>query len=308
MVDHAHSYDAASTPSAPSAAPASASSIAPAAAAPSVAEPAADAPAPAQPDPDIIRWPDEEPPPPEMWEIAPVHEWEREERGYIFEQRLEGAEVHKAEGNAHFRAAEWELALRRYKRAIYFCHFDEMQMYDLLEHHKEQAHGIQVPCKLNLAACIVRMHEDADPALPDGSLDHALQAIAEVLKARPKEAKAFFRRGQVLMLQQDLPGAREALNEAAKIAGSSGGMRETFSKLKELEKKEKERQRELYGGTIQSSSLHRTQEAAEAAALARRMSWWKAFRILGGPVILPLEMLFALVLAMVQKVRGTGMR
>ena len=262
-------------------------------------------------DPDIIRWPDEPPPPPEMWQITPVHDWERDERGYIFESRLEEAEVHKTEGNAHFKASEWELALRRYKRAIYHCVFDEMQMYDLLDHHKEQAHGIQVPCKLNLVACIVRMYEDGNPALPDGSLDHALLAIDEVLKARPKEAKAFFRRAQVLMLQQDLAGARTALDEAKRLsasggtaAGGGGGganLRDAYAKLKALEQKEKERQRVLFGGKLQTVSVHQMQEESEALALARRAALWKYVRIIGFPVVLPLEALYAVVQYIVRK-------
>ena len=241
-----------------------------------------------------------------MWAITPVHDWEKEDRGYIFEQRLEGADAHKNEGNKHFKASEWETALRRYKRAIYFCQFDEMQMHDLLDHHKEQAHAIQVPCKLNLVACVVRMYEDADPALPEGSLDHALLAIDEVLKARPKEAKAFYRKAQVLMLQQDLPGAREALDETKKLAAAGAigsNLRDAYAKLKDLERKEHERQRQLYGGKLQAVSMHRMQADAEATALARQETLWKYVRIVGFPIVLPLEWLYALVSICVRAVR-----
>ena len=58
---------------------------------------------------------------------------------------------------------------------------------DLVTHPREHdaaAHDIQVPCKLNLTACIVRMAEDRDDALPEGSLDHAALAITQVLEAR----------------------------------------------------------------------------------------------------------------------------
>ena len=257
------------------------------------APPAAAPAAAAEPvDDDIIRWPDEPPPPPEMWEIEPLYDWEREDRGYIFEQRLEAAATHKDAGNAHYRAEEWELALRRYKRAIYCCHFDELQMHDLNDHHKETAHGIQVPCKLNLTACIVTMVEAGSDALPEGSLDHAVLAVSEVLKVRPKEAKAFFRKGQVLMLQQDLAGARAALGEAAALGGGSG-VREAFSKLKELERQEKQRQRELYGGRIQSASVHKAAEEKEAARLARWTLAARAARVLGLPLLLPFEALLA---------------
>ena len=44
--------------------------------------------------------------------MEPVHDWEKEERGYIFETRLEKATEMKDAGNEHFRAGEWDLALR----------------------------------------------------------------------------------------------------------------------------------------------------------------------------------------------------
>jgi len=255
---------------------------------------------------DVIRWPDEAPPPPEIWEIAPVHDWEKEERSYIFESRLESAANHKAIGNDHFKSSEWELALRRYKRAIYESHFDEMQMYDLMDHHKETAWDIQVPCKLNLAACIVRMTEDRSDVLPEGSLDHAVQAIGEVLKARPKEAKAYFRRGQVLMLQGDLSGARESLNEAAKLQGKGGAVRDALVKLAELEKAERQRQKAMFGGKIQTTSVHKAQEAAEAVQLARRAMAYKVFRAITLPFTLPFDALFSMALAVVRRARGSG--
>jgi hypothetical protein len=115
-----------------------------------------------EPYPDLIKWPDEPPPPPEMWEIEPKFDWEREERGYIFETRLEDAAAHKEAGNVAFAAEEWEVALRRYKRAIYSCHFDEMQMHDLMDHHKEMAHAIQAS---TAAAAATRSHAHAPPSL-----------------------------------------------------------------------------------------------------------------------------------------------
>ena len=129
---------------------------------------AAEAASTARVDDDIIRWPDEPPPPPEMWAIPPVHDWETEDRGFVFESRLEDGEGHKAKGNEHFRAEEWELALRRFKRAIYCSHFDELQMYDLNDHHKEAAYDIQVaPCKLSLRrGGAVRRREDGAQPTP----------------------------------------------------------------------------------------------------------------------------------------------
>ena len=275
---------------------------------------------------DVIKWPDEKPPPPEVWEVKPKFDWETEERGYIFEQRLEVAEMHKVEGNKAFTLEQWGIALRRYRRAIYNCHFDEMQMHDFMDHHRDTAIAIQVlrlqppltptshtpltslslslthththtltpsptpphtppltpslqmHCKLNLVACVVKMYEIncpdgttiTHPELPDGTLNHAVEALGEVLEKRPKEAKAHFRKGQVHMLQQDLPNARNALTEAKKLGGHGGDMAKAMSLLKRLEKEEKARARSLYGGKIQKVCLHKDEEEAMAIAAQRR--------------------------------------
>ena len=87
------------------------------------------------------------------------------------------------------------------------------------------------------------MSEMAHEDLPDGSVNHAVDAINEVLKCKPKEPKVHFRRGQVLMLQQDLPGARHALNECRKLGGNPSGLREALIKLKGLEQAERARER-----------------------------------------------------------------
>jgi hypothetical protein len=43
-------------------------------------------------------------------------------------------------------------------------------MFDLGDNHKADVHAVHVPCKLNLAACIIRMSELGEP-LDAGALD-----------------------------------------------------------------------------------------------------------------------------------------
>jgi len=271
----------------------------PGAAAPDAAPPAPEAP---KPDNDIIQWPDEGPAKKELWEIAPQHEWEKEERGYIFEERLEKATQMKDVGNEHFRAGEWDLALRRYKRALYHGHIDEMQMFDLGEKHKADVHAVEVPCKLNLAFCISRMHELGEP-LDAGSLDQAEEAINEVIKIQPANGKAFFRRGQVALLQLDLPKAREALDTAQKLAGSGGGVREAKARLKELERDERKRDRAMFSGTLQKKSLHQEQEARQ-----QKMDLYRGYvttvgRVVFFPITFPVMQLWMLLCFLVRLLR-----
>ena len=67
----------------------------------------------------------------------------------------------KEVGNGHFRAAEWDAALRRYKKALYHSECDQLQTMDLMDHHREQLFDVQVPVKLNLAACLLKIAEAA---------------------------------------------------------------------------------------------------------------------------------------------------
>ena len=186
----------------------------------------------------------------------PVHQgggdvpadWEAEERSFIFERRLERAVQLKEVGNGHFRAAEWDAALRRYKKALYHSECDQLQTMDLMDHHREQLFDVQVPVKLNLAACLLKIAEAAQAGGSGGGggsgdvegggggaaseggggaasegggggaargrdavelgLEEAEQACNEVLKTHPKNAKAHYRKAQVHMLRLDLAHGR----------------------------------------------------------------------------------------------------
>ena len=91
---------------------------------------------------------------------GPIPEaWEGEERSYIFECRLGRAQQLKDLGNGHFKRSEWVQAHARYKKALDHAHFDELQSWDLMDHHKEMLAGVAVPVKLNFVVCILKLLE-----------------------------------------------------------------------------------------------------------------------------------------------------
>jgi hypothetical protein len=246
-----------------------------------------------QPYPDLIRFPNEPPKPKEVWEVEPVYEWETDERGFMYEERLEAAEEHRIQGNAHFKNAEagddgeWELALRRYRRAIYFCHFDELQLHDFTAHHRAQAEDINMQCKLNLVACVCKMYELGNKALPEGSLDHAVNQVNDVLQYPYCEfkPKLYYRKAQVHLLQGDLVRARGAMDNAYKFGGQGGDLRQLFNKLRRLEREERQRERALYGGKIQATSVHKKQEAIAAVQDARKALVRQTLYVIFFPII-----------------------
>ena len=144
--------------------------------------------------------------------------------------------------------------------------------------------------KLNLAACIFRMHELDSDDLPEGSLDHAVNAINEVIEKKAKEPKPQFRKAQLLILQGDLDGAKNCLAECKRLGGEPRDVREALQKVKALEKEARERERALYGGKIQTSSVHQAEAVIRAAADARKARIYKVLYALGLPLILPAQL------------------
>ena len=100
-----------------------------------------------------------------------------------------------------------------------------------------------------------------------------------------------FRRGQVLMLQQDLAGARNAFDDCRRLGGDNSALRGALAKLKQLEKAERAREAALYGGQMQGTSLHQAEEAQQAVRIARRETMWSVVYVLAFPLILPLQLL-----------------
>ena len=243
-----------------------------------------------------------------MASTADAEAWETDERGYVFEERLATAAEHKDRGNEHFKAGEWQIALRRYERALYHCAFDPMQMYDLMEKHKAAAYAVQTPVKLNYVACVLQMREaglDVAPVQVEGEeeprdpLDRCEELIGEVLKAEPNHAKAHFRRAQLLRARGDTRAAQEALEEAERAGGGSASVRAEQSRLREMARAERSRERELYSGIIQpSSNVKAADEAAE-----RRARRGQLVETLALPVTGPLRALWWAAAALVSLLR-----
>mmetsp|Transcript_17099 Transcript_17099/g.28625 ORF Transcript_17099/g.28625 Transcript_17099/m.28625 type:complete len:328 (-) Transcript_17099:195-1178(-) len=223
-------------------------------------------------------------------------EWQLDEKSYIFEERLEKGEQHKAAGNEHFKRGEWRIALKRYERALFHAGMDEMQMHDLMDKHRDMAHAVMTPIKLNYVACVLKLREAGLPANPlkvDGEeewanvLDYCEHLLSDVIKAEPKCSKAYFRRGQVLMERGDLPASKVALLEAQKIGGSSSGVRETLRKLQVLQREKRQREREMYSGVIQPDSDFQRIEKFEKRYAARRAIYQKILQIMTFPIVWP---------------------
>jgi len=231
-------------------------------------------------------------------------DWANEERSYIFECRLGRAQQLKSLGNDHFRESEWALAHARYMKALYHAHFDELQCWDLMDKHKDMLRAVQGPVKLNNVVCILRLAETGDEldALPvdkgDGEaetwIDRAEELCNEVIKFDPKNPKAHYRKSQVLEHRGDTSGAERCLDEVEKLEGKSSTVRTARVRLREQRKAARARERELFGGLIQESSVAEAADAAAEQREARRALILRVTNVLGAPVTWPAGLLLRL--------------
>ena len=95
-------------------------------------------------------------------------------------------------------------------------------------------------------------------------------------------------------LLQVFKGARTALNEAQKLLGGGSALHAALAKLKAMEKEEKERQRAMFGGTIQTKSEAKRQQEEYDTFVQKRDRLHFCMRILFFPVIFPYERIHAL--------------
>ena len=234
-------------------------------------------------------------------------DWEGEERSYVFECRLGRAQQLKKIGNDEFRAAHWALAHRYYKKALYHGHFDQLQCWDLMDKHKDMLQEVVIPVKLNNVVCILKLLTEGSTELDDSAvdkgdgeaetwLDRAEELCNEAIKMEPKNAKAHYRKSQVLEFRTDLPGAERCLDEVEKLEGKSSAVRTARQRLRDQRKAARERERQLYSGLIQEASVHKVTEAVAERREARRRLVLRVSHALAAPVTYPGDLLLRCIL------------
>lgn len=172
----------------------------------------------------------------------PQDETQDDERSSIFEVRLRRAAELKEQGNAAFKAQDWQSALSLYERGLYHSEFDEMQYnFELMDEHRAQVDEARNPLQLNAAACCLKLEEPR----------RAVDFCSEVLKVSPDHAKALFRRGQAHQALKDFEKAKADLVKAAKAAPQDKLVRKTLNEVLSNLKSEDEASRKLWASKMQ---------------------------------------------------------
>ena len=175
-----------------------------------------------------------------------------------------------------------------------------------MDPNEEMLQAVVVPVKLNNVVCILRLLregaelDDSTVEKGDGEaetwLDRAEELCNEVIKMEPRNAKAQYRKSQVLEFRTDISGAERCLDEVEKLEGKTATLRAARQRLRDCRKAERMRERELYAGFIQESSVHKVAEAAVDRQEDRRRLVLRVSHMLAAPVTYPGDLLLRFVL------------
>lgn len=131
-----------------------------------------------------------------------------EKRSDIFESRLEAAEVHKDQGNLHFKAENWLKAEESYHLGLFHVNFDQLSYnFELLDKHREAVLKVKVPICLNLAAVRIKLNK----------FQLAIELCNEVIKEQPNNSKALYRKAQALFGMKNFDSALDSVEKALKV-------------------------------------------------------------------------------------------
>ncbi|KAL5665412.1 hypothetical protein ACJX0J_025520, partial [Zea mays] len=155
-------------------------------------------------------------------------------------EKIEAAAKKKEEGNVWFKIGKYARASKRYEKALSFVEYDS----SFTEEEKQLSKPLQISCKLNNAACKLRLNDYKE----------AKELCTEVLESDNTNVKALYRRAQAHMHLVDLDLAEADIKKALEIDPDNRDVKMGYKRLKEKVKEYKRRDAKLYGNMISKLS------------------------------------------------------
>ncbi|KAL8500968.1 hypothetical protein ACS0TY_020524 [Phlomoides rotata] len=165
-------------------------------------------------------------------------------------EKIEAAGKKKEEGNALFKAGKYVRASKRYEKAAKYIEYDT----SFSEEEKKQSKALKVTCKLNNAACKLKLKDYKE----------AEKLCTKVLELESTNVKALYRRAQAYMNLADLDLAELDIKKALEIDPDNRDVKLEYKVLKEKMKEFNKKDAKFYGKIF--SKLTKNGTAKEAAA------------------------------------------
>ncbi|GAX84618.1 hypothetical protein CEUSTIGMA_g12039.t1 [Chlamydomonas eustigma] len=178
-----------------------------------------------------------------QWEEKPLDEGEDQERGLLYEERLERAERRRKQGNELFAQGKHQEALGKYSMSL--SYLDEDFLMQLEGLYLDKAHEVKVPVHLNMAACQLQIED----------YHTAIYNCSEVLTLQPGNVKALYRRGRARHMLSQTEEALKDLEDALKRSPKDAAVLGELSAVKASIKKERQAQAQLFRGKLPPATL-----------------------------------------------------
>ncbi|CAO3633285.1 unnamed protein product [Cunninghamella echinulata] len=158
------------------------------------------------------------------------------------DQLLDIATKLKAIGNDYFKKADYELAFKKYDKAIRYLNekpaFDDQDPKDL----PAKFAAVKIPCYLNKAMCGLKLNRPKDSVTATTIVldyDESLLKPADI-------TKAYFRRGLAKAILKDEEGAIDDLEKAAARDASDAAIKRELQSLKQKVQLKKQKQKQAF--------------------------------------------------------------
>jgi tetratricopeptide (TPR) repeat protein len=171
---------------------------------------------------------------------------EKDKRGNLFfETRISDAERLKARGNELFKNGEFRRALRRYRKGLYYSHFDELQLnFELQDVHREAVARVDHPLRLNASACLLQLQRYAE----------AEEMVSEILTKDKRHVKALYRRCHARLGRCDYDGAEEDAQQMLNAEPGNQAASELLNEVCGLKRKHLSDLRKTWKGKLALAS------------------------------------------------------
>ena len=147
-------------------------------------------------------------------------------------EKFEFALLKKDQGNTFFKASRFSIAFKRYEAGLNAIKYST----EWEEEEKKQAESLKVTLNLNMATTKTKLSEWKE----------ALKYAEEALKQEPSNVKALFRKGTVLVSQQEWVEARTVLNRALEVDSENKDIKRELVRLQKLQTAQDTKDKQMF--------------------------------------------------------------
>lgn len=152
---------------------------------------------------------------------------------FTSEQRISKGLQFKEEGNAFFKAGDFDKAVKKYDAAL-----------DYLEsEHGEAVKACKISCFLNLSAAYLKKKQYLK----------AIESASKALEAEPKSVKALYRRGVAYLNFDDFESAKVDLEDALQLDPESAEIKQELKNLALRKKQALQKEKRAFGKLFEQS-------------------------------------------------------